>query len=170
MFFEWLYGIPEPPAPPKPRNENEKVSNHEWRNWIETWCQRLLDKLKNEEDDPLVEILLRMIETKPRRRWSADRCLDRGFDNGLFMRRATDGLVVGARDPDEAAWQIEEEGEGVKTPTAIIPSSEGSSQRAQTDTDPAATIILGNLWKVEGAANSPSASVESSSSGPPTPT
>ena len=23
VFFEWLYGIPEPPAAPKPRNENE---------------------------------------------------------------------------------------------------------------------------------------------------
>jgi serine/threonine protein kinase len=79
VFFEWPYGIPEPPAAPKPRNENEKVSNHEWRNWIKTWCQRLLDKLKNDEDDALVEILLRMIETKPRRRWSADRCLDRGW-------------------------------------------------------------------------------------------
>jgi hypothetical protein len=71
-----------------------------------------------------------MIKTKPRRRWSADRCLDRGFDNGLFRRRATDGLVMGVRDPDEAAWQTEEGGEGVKTPTVIFPSSEGSSQRA----------------------------------------
>ena len=105
VFFKWLYSIPEPPAAPEPRNENEKVSNHEWRNWIKTWCQRLLDKLKNEEDDALVEILLRMIEIKPRRRWSADRCLDWGFDNGLFRRWAMDSLVVGACDPDEAAWQ-----------------------------------------------------------------
>ena len=138
VFFEWSYGIPEPPAAPKPRNENEKVSNYEWRNWIGTWCQRLLDKLKNEENDALVEILLRMIETKPRKRWSADRCLNRGFDNGLFRRRATDSLVVGTRDPDEAAWQTEEGGEGVNTPTVTFPPSEGSSQRAQTDIDPKA--------------------------------
>lgn len=72
VFFERLYGIPESPGAPEPRNENEKVSNCEWRNWIKTWCQRLLDNLKNEEDDALVEILLHMIETKPRRRWSAD--------------------------------------------------------------------------------------------------
>ncbi len=166
VIFEWMYGIPEPPAAPKPRNKNEEVSNHEWHSWIKIWCQRLLDKLKNEEDDTLMEILLHMIETKPRRRWPADWCLDRGFDNGLFRRRATDSLVVGLRDPDETASQTEEGGEGVKTPTVTFASSQRSSQRAQTETDPEATIILGNLWKSVGAASFSSARIESSSEVP----
>jgi hypothetical protein len=108
-----------------------------------------------------------MIEIEPRRRWSADRCLDRGFDNGLFRRRAADDLVVGAHDPDEAAWQAEKGGDGTKTPTVASPSTEESFQRAQTGIDPEATIILRDLWKGVGAANSPSASIEGSPSGPP---
>lgn len=158
IFFEWLYGIPQLPTTPEPRNENERVSNDEWYNWINAWCGRLLDKLENEEDDAFVGILLRMIKIKPKRRWSADRCLDLGFDDGLFKRRAADSLVVGARDPDEAAWQAEEGGDRTKTPTVACLSTEGSAQCAQTGIDPEASIILESLWKGSRAANSPSES------------
>ena len=163
ILLEWLYGIPQPPSVPKPRNRNEKVSDGQWYEWIETWCQWLLKKLED-EDDAAVEILLHMIEIKPRRRWSADRCLDRGFENGLFKRRAADDLVVSVHDPNEAALQAEEGGDGTKTPTVASPLDGESSQRAQAGIDPEATIILGNLWEGAGAANSPSASIEGSPS------
>ena len=140
IFFEWLYGIPQPPTAPEARNQNEKV----WYTWVDTWCRGLLNKLRNEEDDAAVEILLRMLEIKPKRRWSADRCLDRGFENGLFRRRAADDLVVGARDHDEAALQTEEGGDGAKTPTVASPPNLGSFWRTQVGIDAETTIVLGD--------------------------
>src|SRR5436853_1798220 len=86
--------------------------------------QWLLNKLEN-EDDAAVEIFIHMIEIKPRRRWSADRYLDRGFENGLF-RTAADDLVVGVHDPNEAALQAEEGVDGTKTPTVASPLAGGS--------------------------------------------
>lgn len=168
IFFEWLYDIPQPPTVPEPRNKNGKVSNSQWYEWINTWCHWLLNKLDN-EDDAAVEILLHMIEIKPRRRWSADQCLDRGFENGLFRRRTADDLVVSVHDPGEAALQAEEGGDGTKTPSTASPLAGASSQRAQAGIDPEATIILGSLWEGAGAGNSPSASIEGYLSGPPTP-
>ena len=140
----------------------------QWYERINTWSEWLLKKLKNEYD-AAVEILLHMIEIKPRRRWSADRCLDQGFENGLFRRRAADDLVVNVHDPDEATSQAEEGDDGTMTPIVASPSDVRSSQRAQAGIDPEAAIILGNLWEGTGAANSPSARIEGSPSGPSTP-
>ena len=162
IFFEWLYGIPQPPTVPEPRNKNKKVSNDQWYGWIDTWSSWLLNKLENEEEDAAVQIILHMIEIKPRRRWSADRCLDRGFESGLFRRRAADDLVVNVHDPDEAALQAEEGGDGTKTPTAM-----GPSQPAQAGIDAEATSILENLCEVTRAKNPPSALGADSRSGLP---
>ncbi|KAI9748569.1 MAG: hypothetical protein M1835_001759, partial [Candelina submexicana] len=133
IFYEWLYDIPQPPRAPEPRNQNEEV----WNDWIDTWCRALLKKLENEEDDAAVEILLHMLEVKPRKRWSADRCLDLGFENGLFCRRAADDLVMSASDPREATWQAEKEDKETKTPNV-------SPQQTQVGIDPEATIVLRN--------------------------
>lgn len=152
IILEWLYDIPQPPTVPKHRTKNEKVSNSQWYKWINTWCQWLLNKLEN-EDDAAAEILLHMIEIEPKRRWSADQCLDRGFENGLFRRRTADNLVVSVHDPDEVALQAHEGSDGTKTPTTASPLALGSSQRGQAGIDPEATIILENLWEGAGAGN-----------------
>ncbi|KAF7507544.1 hypothetical protein GJ744_010335 [Endocarpon pusillum] len=93
IVFEWLYGIPDPPIVPAPRKKEKEVQPDRWYEWIDTWSQWLLNKLDNEDDDPAVEILLGMIEVLPEKRWPTDRCLGRGFQNGLFKRRAADGLL-----------------------------------------------------------------------------
>jgi len=101
------------------------------------WSEKLLLKLGDEDDGPVVEILLRMIEVEARKRWHANRCLVQGSKNGLFKRRAVDGLVVGASDPDDLVLPTKEGDDGTKTPTAASSSA---------GIDPEATIILGNMW------------------------
>ena len=48
-----------------------------------------------------------MLKKTLKKRWPADRCLDKGFDNGLFMRRDADDLVVGVYDASLAAFAAE---------------------------------------------------------------
>jgi len=119
--FEWLYGVPDLPTIPMPRRKETEVKPDHWHHWIDAWADLLLSKLDDQDSDSTVEILLGMIETRPKRRWPADRCLQKGFENGLFRRRAADGLVVNARDPIEAASEAVEEDEQARTPTATLP-------------------------------------------------
>jgi len=161
--FERLYGIPDPPTVPTPRRKEKEVQPDQWHHWIDTWARSLLDKLEDEDCDPTVEILLGMIETRPKRRWPADRCLRKGFENGLFRRRAADGLVVNARDPTEAASEAVERDEEARTPTAALPP------QTQAGIYPGATIILESLWGSGEAATSPSSRIEGPHSGPLTP-
>lgn len=165
IAFEWLYDIPDPPTIPTPRNKEKKIRPDQWYNWIDTWTQWLLNKLEDEDDDPTMEILRGMIEVLPEERWPIDRCLARGFQNGLFRRRAADGLVVNARDATEATLQAEEGDDAARTPR--VASSAVDSKRAGID--PEATIILGNKWGGGGTAILLSASIQGSPSGSPTP-
>jgi serine/threonine protein kinase len=162
IVLEWIYGIPTPPTIPTPKKNEAKVPPKKWYLWIETWSQRLLDKLDDQDDGQVVEILLRMIEVEVRKRWHANRCLAQGFKNGLFKRRVTDDLVVCAKDPDDHGLSIEGN-DGTRTPTAA-----SSPQQTRAGIDPKATIIQRNLWGGEGSANSLSASTEDSHPGPPT--
>jgi hypothetical protein len=68
-----------------------------------------------------------MIEVLPEKRWPTDRCLGRGFQNGLFGRRAADDLVVNAT---EAALQAEEGDDEARTPRVASPIV-ASPQRTQ---------------------------------------
>ena len=167
IAFEWLYGIPDPPTVPTPRKNEKEVRLDQWYDWIDTWSRWLLNKLDDEDDDPAVEMLLGMIEVLPQNRWLTDRCLEWGFQNGLFRRRAADGLVVNARDPGPAL-QAEEGDDEPRTPRVASPTVV-PAQRTQAGIDPEATIILGNMSGSGGTANLPLVSIEGSPFGPPTP-
>ena len=95
--FEWLYDISDFSTIPTPRENEKEVQSHQWHQWVDTWACSLLDKLKNEDKDLTIEILLNMIEKNLKIKWPADRCLRKKFENGLFERTA-DGLIVNARD------------------------------------------------------------------------
>ncbi len=64
MVYEWIYALPNPPKSPAPRKRNEVSDNKQWYTWLDEWVGLLLDKLKDEEDDPAIQILVCMIETK----------------------------------------------------------------------------------------------------------
>ena len=134
IVLEWIYGIPNPPTVPTPARKETGVLPEKWRGWFKTWCQKLLLKLDDEDDGQVVEVLHHMIEVEERKRRPANRCLAQGFKNGLFRRRAVDGLVVCASDPDDLVFPTEEGDDGTKTPTAASSSSAGIDHEA--------TIIL----------------------------
>lgn len=134
IALESIYGIPTPPTAPAPRRRAKTVQADAWWEWIKTWSRQLLDKLEDEEEGQMVEILLGMINVLPEKRWGADRCLTRGFQNGLFQRRAADGLVVCTNNAAGASVPTQEEDEGAKTlTTALLPT--------QAHINPKATIV-----------------------------
>jgi hypothetical protein len=61
----------------------------------------LFDRLEDQEDDKVIQILAHMIEIKATSRWAASRCLAHGYKSGVFKRRVSDGLVACASDPDD---------------------------------------------------------------------
>ena len=97
-----------------------------------SWSRSLLRKLKDEDDDQVVEILMGLIEFDPEKRWSAGRCLERGFETSLFSRRTADSLIVGTKDPDEPALQPERGDDGTITPTARSPPTTRSLPTAES--------------------------------------
>lgn len=92
MAYEWIYALSDPPSRPASKMRHT---------WLDEWVGRLLNKLKNEEDDPAIEILTCMIETKVTSRWSATKCLSEGFKKRLFKRRIADGLIGSTNDSDD---------------------------------------------------------------------
>lgn len=141
MVYEWIYDLPNPPNAPAPRKKNEEVSKKQWYTWLDKWVGLLLDKLEDEEDDPAIQILVCMIETKVTSRWSATKCLAQGFKGRLFKRRVADGLIGCASDPDDFDLPTgEREDHGTKTPTAAPSLSPGLGL-----TESAVTIIDGAM-------------------------
>ena len=63
IIFEWIYGIPNPPKFSTLRNKNEKVSDKRFSDWLDIWTTLLFGKLKDQEDDQIIQILAHMIET-----------------------------------------------------------------------------------------------------------
>ncbi|KAL9118861.1 MAG: hypothetical protein Q9187_004583 [Circinaria calcarea] len=140
IVLEWIYNIPTPPDAPTPKKKGEQVAPEMWRRWVKAWLKELLDKLDDEDDGQVVEILHHMIEPKNEKRWHAIECLMLGFKNGLFKRRAADSLVVCARDQEELDLPTEQEDDGTRTPTrTLLP------QQTQAGIDPDATTILENM-------------------------
>ncbi|KAK5071413.1 hypothetical protein LTR70_010563 [Exophiala xenobiotica] len=145
MVYEWIYGLPKPPNAPALRKKNEEVSDKQWYTWLDEWVGLLLDKLEDEEDDPAIQILVCMIETKVTSRWSATKCLAQGFKSGLFKRRVADGLIGCASDPDDFDLPTGERQDlGTKTPTAAPSLSPGLGF-----TESAVTTIDGAMWDEE---------------------
>ena len=131
---------------PKQKKKNEEVSAQKLYDWIDAWAELLLNKLEDQENDRVIQILVRMIEVEVRKRWPASQCLAQSFKSGLFKRRVVDGLVVCTSDLDNLDLPVEEGDDGTKTLNAALMSSTGD--------DPEATIILGNMWGGERSANS----------------
>ncbi|KAL8376650.1 hypothetical protein RB595_007658 [Gaeumannomyces hyphopodioides] len=138
MALEWLYGIPVPPAKPAPRAAQKNVSPGQWRTWAETWVDMLIMQLDDQEEGTDIDLLQGMFAINQERRLTARKGLMKGLKDGLFTRRAVDGLVAcavgGQEEEEEKAANV---AGGVEPPTA--------TQRADAEDDPDATILLSRL-------------------------
>lgn len=107
IAIEWMFGIPKPPAVPTPEKEGRPIPQKSWNEWVEAWVISLLAKIcQAGAGDPLIDILIHMVEQNPKKRWTAKKCLKQGFDTDIFKRRLADDLVVWVDYKDE---QEEEE-------------------------------------------------------------
>ena len=137
MALEWLYGIPVPPARPAPRVAQENVSPGQWRTWAEIWVEMLIVQLDNQDEGTDVDLLQAMLVVNQERRLTARQGLMKGLKNGLFTRRAVDGLVACAVSGQKEQEKAADVAGGVEPPTAM--------PRADAEEDPDATILLSQL-------------------------
>ncbi|KJZ75273.1 hypothetical protein HIM_05467 [Hirsutella minnesotensis 3608] len=92
--LEWLYDIPAAPRLPKVKDKQGDALDRSWNRWIKLWSAKLIAKVRDEDDDLVIQILSHMLAYEASDRWSAKRCLEQGFTNGLFRRREADDLVI----------------------------------------------------------------------------
>lgn len=100
---------------PTPPDTDLYEKSNELYKWNEKWCELLLEKLRdeNENGDQVIDLLLCMLEPDPEKRLSAEECLQRGCGNGLF-RRSHDGDFVPAA---ETTLHFGLDDDGARTPT-----------------------------------------------------
>ena len=154
IALEWIYGLPMLPSSPQVRRKQKTITTSQCYDWVADWTSLLLKQLKDEEEGQLIEILFRMIEVNSRKRWTTNKCLALGFENGLFKRRKVDGLVVRMGDSYDPIVPAEEDNEGTQTPTAVSPFVWASPPQSLVSIDSEATIILGNMWDGGGPSDS----------------
>ena len=162
--------------------------------WILAWSDKVIELVYelDENEDQVIDVVKHMVTKRLEDRFSADQCLQRGCENGLFKRRSN-GEIVDSNDPSchtvtevdtEAETEIATSGadnlddvgsidgipdDGVATPTQ-------PHQRAGKGTSYIPTSILaGELWGSEksgrrGSAHSSSQMtfIGEPNSGPPT--
>ena len=119
--FEWLYDISDSSTISTSRENEKEVQSHQWHQWVDTWVCSLLDKLKDEDKDLTIEILLNMIEKNFKIKWSIDRCLRKRFENDLFERTADD-LIVNARNLIENASKFAKRNNETEISSMILSS------------------------------------------------
>ena len=163
--------------------------------WIKAWSEIVVKHVYelDENDDQVIDIVKHMLTEKPENRFSADQCLQRGCEKGLFRRRRDGEIVDADNSSAHNATEVDTEAETeIASPDADI-SDEMSSvdsisdDSAATPTQPrqrtgsgtsnaAASILAGKLWSSDKSgwqesADSPSGQstpAGGSNSGPPT--
>lgn len=96
IMLEFIHSLPKTPRTLRIDSISDMIA---LQKWSQTWSRRLLEKLDdwNENDDKVIDILLHMIKIDPKERFSAEECLKKGRDNGLF-REILDGHIAGVYD------------------------------------------------------------------------
>jgi len=109
IILQYVYGLPT--APTSVLEE-----------WGLAWCHRVVDQANGWDSDDLIDLLITgMLRIKPEERLSADACLMKGCDLGLFDGHPLDS--------------------GIATPTR-----QTALQGEFSDDDGSTTILLGALW------------------------
>lgn len=175
MMLQLTFGLPDTPYLPP------NYTHAHLQKWVVRWSTSLHKKLVKgtENDDLMMGILLNMIKVDPKERFTADQCLQRGLENGLF-RTNRDGQIVLQNDTEvntlvEISWQAESPENGEKTPT---PQSPQLAESTATDGPLSISSFLSaELWEGtffdqcaggnKAVSSSASSSTGSSNSGPP---
>ena len=122
IILQYMYGLP---TAPKQRYGQHKNSPLELEEWGLAWCHRVVDQANDWDSDDLIDLLTTgMLRMKPEERLSADACLIKGCDLGLFDGHSLDS--------------------GSATPTR-----QTALQGEVSDDDGSTTILLGALWDTE---------------------
>ena len=120
IVFQYVYGFPE--AARQKRRQHKRSKMEEWGL---TWCRRIVDKANDWDSEDLIDLLVTgMLRLGPEERLSADACLAKGYELGLFHGHSHDS--------------------GTATPTQRTVLQGGTS-----DDDGSTTILLGALWDTE---------------------
>lgn len=135
IILEWIYGLPSPPDLPGPKGKEGSItiSTSEWFDWVGAWAELLLQRVKDQEEGTLRDMLLHMFEIHVSKRWSSNQCLALGFQNGLFKRRTIDGLVISVDDLDDPIEPAEGRNEETQTQTLTESFSPLSSSSSTVD-------------------------------------
>lgn len=106
-----LYLIRVPSLPNTRAYDKGGEREGRWHEWHEEWAAVLLQKIRDEpeDDDQVIDLILRMLEPDPEKRLSAEDCLESGCQNGLF-RKTDDGDYAVAKAGDDG---------GVRTPMPL---------------------------------------------------
>ena len=93
IMFEWMYGLPDTVG-------MGSLSPDEY---IVSWSQVILSAVREKDVklpiDPVIDILKHMLVIDPQDRYQARDCLQQGWQNGLFKRTRSDG-VIDIKDSD----------------------------------------------------------------------
>ena len=142
-MLQLMYDLPNAPSLPRIQNPANLL------NWATGWSQKLHAKLSEYADqhDPMIDMLSHVIKADPVERYSANECLQKGVEKGLF-RKAQDGYIISANDteantPAEAAWQAVSPGDRASTPRSQ--STRGAKSTAN-DYPIDRSIVVGGLW------------------------
>ncbi|KAK5726559.1 hypothetical protein LTS12_027423 [Elasticomyces elasticus] len=99
--------MPRPPSD-EPYKENGEREG-QWHKWNEDWAQCLQQNLwnENDDDDQVINLLLCMLQSDPKKRLSAEQCLQKGCDNRLFKKLDGDHYIVmdEANNGEQASMQ-----------------------------------------------------------------
>ena len=103
IILELMYGYPA-----RPSTNGVTLSA-----WNRNWSKILVDAVGdwNPEDDKVIDILTHMVRIIPEERLSADKCLEKGFNSGLFPLDDDDQSVD--------ARVISDSEDEATTPTAV---------------------------------------------------
>ncbi|MCJ1263721.1 hypothetical protein MMC22_003591 [Lobaria immixta] len=83
-----------------PRHPNMKGLTPQ--QWNQRWSKALVEKVNDldENEDKVIDILIHMLRVTPEERFSAEQCLERGCENGIFQKRP-DGHIVNTNNTCE---------------------------------------------------------------------
>jgi len=120
IIFQYVYGLPK--ATRQRRGQHKQLISEEWGL---AWCRRVVNNANDWESEDLIDLLTTgMLRMRPEERLSADVCLTKGCDLGIF---------------DDQSLNL-----GNATPTR-----QTALQGAISDGDGSTTIVLGALWDTE---------------------